>query len=261
VSALLIAAPQLPEDTEVILRGKRLVSTDYITMTCAVLAKSGIRIEQKGPRVYRIKGRQKFKGLTNFTVPSDYGLAAFLMAAAALNGSDVTLNGNLNDRLIQADGHIMDFLDRMGVAIRRTSKSMCIKGPCELKGGTFSLKDCPDLVPVMAVLAMFAKGKTRLCHIAHARAKESDRISDLHNELLKVGAKIIEKNDEMIIIPQTKYKENCLLDPHQDHRLAMAFCVLGLKLGARVKDIECTHKSYPGFVPDFKKIGAAAHQA
>ncbi len=261
ISALLIAAPQLLENTRLMLRGKRIVSMDYIEMTCQVLNKSGIKIDRKSPRAYCMQGKQKFKGLKNFTIPSDYGLAAFLMAAAVLHDSDITLNGNLKDELIQADGHIMDFLYRMGANIRKTSKSIRIKGPCELRGGNFSLKDCPDLVPIMTVLALFAKGRTRLCHIAHARVKESDRISDLRNELLKVGAEIIEKKDEMIIVPKEKYKENRLLDPHKDHRLAMAFCVLGLKLGVRVKDIECTHKSYPDFVRDFKKIGALVHRA
>ena len=108
----------------------------------------------------------------------------------------------------------------------------------------------------MAVIALFARGKTRLYDIGHARAKESDRIGDLTHELRKVGARIEEKKDAMVIHPEAEYKTSCLLDPHHDHRLAMAFAVLGTKLGARIKDIECTAKSYPGFVRDFRSIGA-----
>jgi 3-phosphoshikimate 1-carboxyvinyltransferase len=148
----------------------------------------------------------------------------------------------------------------MGANVYRTPKSLQIHGPFELAGGNFSLKNCPDLVPIMTVLAMFARGRTRLYNIGHARAKESDRITDLREELAKVGAKISEKRDELIIDPQTKYKNDRLLDPHKDHRLAMAFCVLGLKLGARVKDIECTHKSYPDFVRHFRAIGSIARK-
>ena len=107
----------------------------------------------------------------------------------------------------------------------------------------------------MAVLALFAKGKTRLYDIGHARVKESDRISDLRKELLKIGAIIKETASSMVIVPQKEYKNNCVLDPHHDHRLAMAFCVLGTKIGVRIKNIECTHKSYPDFVSDFKEIG------
>ncbi|MCK5260219.1 MAG: 3-phosphoshikimate 1-carboxyvinyltransferase [Candidatus Omnitrophica bacterium] len=260
VSALLIASPQLAQDTRLTLQGRRLVSTDYITMTCQVLEQSGIKIGKKGVRNYQIKGKQEFKGLKNFTVPSDYGLAAFLLAAAALNNSEITLNGNLRDELVQADGHILSFLDRMGVNLYKTPRSIQTKGPFELVGGNFSLRNCPDLVPIMTILALFARGRTRLYNIGHARVKESDRITDLRTELLKVGAKITEKRDELVIDPQDKYKNDRLLDPHKDHRLAMAFCVLGLKLGVRVNDIECTHKSYPDFVRHFKAIGAVVHK-
>ena len=116
------------------------------------------------------------------------------------------------------------------------------------------MRSCPDLVPIMSVLALFAQGKTRLYDIQHARVKESDRISDLRRELLKIGADVREKKNEITIYPKDKYKKNQLLDPHHDHRLAMAFSVLGLKLGVRVQDIECVSKSYPKFVEDFKDI-------
>ena len=109
----------------------------------------------------------------------------------------------------------------------------------------------------MSILALFAEGKTQLIDIAHARVKESDRISDLAGELLKVGAKVIESKDSLTIIPQKEYLSGQTLDPHHDHRLAMAFTVLGLKIGVKVLDIECTHKSYPGFVKDIKTLGTA----
>jgi 3-phosphoshikimate 1-carboxyvinyltransferase len=91
--------------------------------------------------------------------------------------------------------------------------------------------------------------------IGHARVKESDRISDLRRELEKVGADIQERPDELIIHPRKDYKASATsMDPHHDHRLAMAFAVLGLRVGLTVKDVECTSKSYPGFVRSFKKL-------
>lgn len=260
ISSLLIACPQLDHPTRLTVVGGKMVSTDYITMTRQVLAKSGVRIRSKGARRYSIAGNQRFRGLKNFWVPSDYGLAAFLMAAALVNRSDIVLNGILRDDLLQADRHILPLLRKMGARFQETPGAIRIKGPSCLKGGNFSLKDCPDLVPVMAVTALFARGKTRLYDIGHARAKESDRISDLTDELRKVGACIVEKKDAMIIHPRSEYKTGCLLDPHRDHRLAMAFAVLGTKLGARIKDIECTSKSYPGFVRDFRSLGAKVHE-
>ena len=255
ISALLITCPQLNHPTRLTVQGGKMVSADYITMTCQVLAQSGVRIRSKGARQYSMAGNQRFKGLKNFLVPSDYGLAAFLMAAALLNRSKVVLSGALRDDLVQADRHILSLLRKMGARFQKTATAIRIKGPLRLKGGNFSLNDCPDLVPIMAVIALFARGKTRLYDIGHARVKESDRISDLTDELRKIGARIEEKKDAMVIHPQPKYRAGCLLDSHRDHRLAMAFAVLGTKLGARIRDIECTAKSYPGFVRDFRCLG------
>lgn len=255
VSALLIACPRLEKDTQLVLKGRRLVSKDYITMTLQILKRSGIRIEKKGKRNYIIKGGQQFRGLKDFVVPSDYGLAAFMLAAAVLTKSDIKLTGCLKDEFIQADARILFLLKKMGVKFVKTDNSISLNGPFNIKGGDFSLKDCPDLLPIMSVLALFATGRTRLFDIKHARVKESDRISDLRKELLKVGANVKEKENELIIYPFDSYKENCLLDPHNDHRLAMAFCVFGLKHSVRIKNIECTKKSYPAFIRDFKSIG------
>ena len=158
--------------------------------------------------------------------------------------------------MVQSDRHILEFLRCMGVNFEKTDRLIKIKGPFDLKGGVFSLKNCPDLVPIMSILALFAKGKTKLVDIRHARAKESDRISDLRKELLKVGAHVSETKDALTIDPRTTYKNGRLLDSHHDHRLAMAFTVLGTKIGCRVKGIESSHKSYPAFVQDMKTLGA-----
>jgi 3-phosphoshikimate 1-carboxyvinyltransferase len=256
ISALLIALPSLKSDSRIILTGRQLVSAGYIRMTEEILARAGIVIDRISPREYAIKGGQKFKGLKDFYVPSDYGLAAFAMGAASILNSNVILQGNLDESLSQSDGHIFGFLKKMGVKFDKTNRAINIRGPFDLKGGVFSLKNCPDLVPIMAVMALFAKGKTKLVDIHHARAKESDRISDLRNELLKIGASVTESRDALTIEPRVTYKKGQLLDSHHDHRLAMAFTVLGVKIGCRVKGIESSHKSYPAFVKDMKALGA-----
>lgn len=256
ISSLLIACPQLKENSDIILTGKALVSSDYIVMTNLILKEAGINVKKVSARHYQIKGKQKFSGIKNFEVPSDYGLAAFLMAAAALIPSEVVLNGAFNDKFIQADGQILKFLKAMGVEWMRTSNAIVMKGPFVLKGGTFSLKDCPDLVPIMAVLGLFAKGGVRLTNIGHARAKESDRISDLRNELIKIGGRVEESRTELKVFPLTSFRSDVTIDPHRDHRLAMAFTVLGLKTGLTVSDIECVKKSYPQFVRDMKALQA-----
>ncbi len=256
VSALLIALPQLEGDSVLRVTGKKIVSSDYVTMTLQVLQKAGVDIRALDLRTFQMSGAQKFQGLKTFRVPSDYGLAAFLMAAAALTKSDVRLSGYLNDDFIQADGRILEIFTKMGVSFSRTGRSLRVKGPFAIKGGTFSLKNAPDLLPILAVCALFADRKTCFKDIAHVRAKESDRISDLREELLKIGARISETQNTLTIFPAPQqYRSNCVLNPHHDHRLAMAFSVLGLKLGITVQDIECSAKSYPDFLRDLKMLG------
>ncbi len=256
VSALLIALPQLNEDSRLLITGSKMVSVDYIQMTIQILSKAGIKIQQISQREYVIKGNQKFKRLKDFKVPSDYGLAAFPLAAASLIKSNVVLKGHLKEDLIQADGHIMEFLKRMGVVYKKNNSLISLQGPFDLKGGVFSLKDCPDLVPIMSVLALFAKGQTKIVDIHHARAKESDRISDVRRELLKVGADVKETANALMINPKPgSYKAGQVLDSHNDHRLAMAWTVLGLKIGCKIKGIESCRKSYPDFVKDMRILG------
>ena len=254
ISALLIACPSLKENSFLEVTGEKVVSQTYVTMTEQILKKSGIRIQQKSPRVFFIKGNQRYQGLKNFIVPADYGLAAFFLAAGALLPSSLVLKGNLKKDFVQSDGKIIEFLRQMGARFILSNNFIRISVPFVLRGGNFSLKDCPDLVPIMSVLGLFAKGRTRLYDIAHARVKESDRIGDLKKELLKIGAKVSDRAGELIIDPQENYRENCHLDPHHDHRLAMSFSVLGLKIGANIKDIECVGKSYPDFVSDLRKV-------
>ena len=144
----------------------------------------------------------------------------------------------------------------MGAKLKISKDRIEIKGPVRVRGGDFCCRDCPDLVPVLGIMALFANKRTRIYGIGHLRVKESDRISDFRSELLKVGAKVKESHDELIIYPAKQLKSNCLINPHNDHRLAMAFAVLGLKIGTAIKNIECINKSYPNFLRDLRRLGA-----
>ncbi|MDP3143674.1 MAG: hypothetical protein Q8N14_07080, partial [Candidatus Omnitrophota bacterium] len=254
ISSLLITLPNLPADSLLKIKGGYIVSQPYIDMTLAILQKAGIKIVKRNLRQYFIKGGQRFRGLKTFIVPDDFGLAAYFMVAACLLKSQVTLKRNSSDNLVQADRNILLLLKKMGARIKITPTVITIQGPQRLRGGSFNLRDCPDLVPVMAIAAIFAKGRTKLYGISHVRQKESDRISDLRTELIKVGADIKESRDSLVIQPGTFLKPDIWLNPHNDHRLAMAFCVLGLKIGAIVEDVECIAKSYPAFLDDLQLL-------
>lgn len=260
ISSLLITCPNLKEDSRIKITGGYMVSRPYIEMTRQVLQKAGVKVTARNHREYFVKGNQGFRALKNFIVPDDYGLAAFFMVAACLLKSQIILKRNSQDDLVQADKNILPLLKKMGARIKISAQEIIVEGPAKLKGGNFSLRDCPDLTPIMAIAALFAKGKTTLSGISHVRTKESNRISDLRRELLKVGADIEESFDSLVILPRQRLKSRVRLNPHNDHRLAMAFCILGLKIGATVEDVECIDKSYPDFLQDLSKITSSFNQ-
>ncbi|MDQ2684825.1 MAG: 3-phosphoshikimate 1-carboxyvinyltransferase, partial [Thermoproteota archaeon] len=123
-------------------------------------------------------------------------------------------------------------------------------------GGVFDLKKTPDLLPVLAVLSLVAKGTTRIEGILHARFKETDRVANIASQLTKMGALITEKNDSITIQPPTQIK-NTAVESFKDHRLFMAFTIAGLATDKSiVYGAESVDVSYPHFVKDLKALGA-----
>jgi 3-phosphoshikimate 1-carboxyvinyltransferase len=111
------------------------------------------------------------------------------------------------------------------------------------------------MVPALAVVSAFRKGKTVLKNIGHLRIKESDRISALTNELRKMGAKVEEKFDEMVV--QGVATHGAEIDCYDDHRIAMSFAVAGLAVdGVVIKDPDCVKKSFPDF---WEKLESLKH--
>jgi 3-phosphoshikimate 1-carboxyvinyltransferase len=105
----------------------------------------------------------------------------------------------------------------------------------------------PDMVPTLAAIALFANGKTVIRNVGHLRHKESDRLHAIASEWIKLGSRI-EEMDDGIIIPGGGRLSGTVVDPHDDHRLAMSFAVIGLKVqGISIKNETCVNKSFPRF--------------
>jgi len=252
ISSLLMACPSAQNDSTIKVKGE-LVSKPYVEMTLDVLEKAGITIDYNESQFF-IQGGQKFKSLRDYAIHGDYSSAAFLMAAACLVDSDVTITDLVNDK--QGDRKIIDILRLMGADIERTRNAVHISGPFELKGIEVNCRETPDLVPVLAVLGTFAKGTTRIYDIAHLRYKESDRFYTLTNELSKLGVDIEYGIDE-IIVRSSKPRTGITVNSHGDHRIAMALSLIGLKVGElTVEGREHISKSYPRFVEDMQHLGA-----
>ena len=140
----------------------------------------------------------------------------------------------------------LDLLEKMGAVVRKEARRAVVKGGT-LAGIEADIGRMPDMVPTLAALALFAKGKTVIRNVAHLRHKESDRLQALREEWTRLGARIEELPDGLIIkgsVPLT----GVLCDPHNDHRLAMSLAVIGLKVpGIQIRQPECVSKSFPLF--------------
>jgi 3-phosphoshikimate 1-carboxyvinyltransferase len=178
-----------------------------------------------------------------------------MMAAAAIAGSRVKIAGLNTATPRQPDMEILRILSGMGVGL--VSDKNCIEVISqELKGLKIDARNIPDLVPICAALACYAEGRTLIYNAGRLRIKESDRLTATSSELMKMGARISETEDTLEIEGPCKLR-GTTIDPHADHRIAMACTVAALKAEGmtRIIDADCVSKSYPNFFKDLEKLG------
>jgi len=254
ISGLLFACPKAKEDTEIAVTTP-LESKSYVQMTIEVLTKHGIKISASNDFTQlKIPSNQNYNPC-NHTVPGDFSSAAFLIAAAAVTSSKVKVK-NLDSHSIQGDRAILDILKKMGSKVRVDDKSIKVEGG-QLNAVDVDVKDIPDLVPVCAVLACYSKGTSKIYNAKRLRYKESDRLSSLRTELKKMEAEIYVKEDSLIIRGPCAM-QGATINPHNDHRIAMACAVAALKATGetKIQNSECVNKSYPRFFDDLRSLGA-----
>jgi 3-phosphoshikimate 1-carboxyvinyltransferase len=233
-SALLLVAPRLPGGLALRLRGAA-VSLPYLDLTVQALRAFGARVDVDGP-LYRV-APGPLRG-ARFEVEGDWSSAAFLLAAARIAGRQLCV-ANAGRDSPQGDRAIVGLLARLD-------------GPGPR---TLDLADCPDLVAPLAAAAAFADGTTELRRVAHARLKESDRIRVLADGLRAAGCLVEELPDGLRVARGDPVTGPRTLDPHDDHRMAMAFGLLSLRLpGLHVAAPGCVSKSYPGFWDDLERF-------
>jgi len=223
-------------------------------MTLEVLSKHAVEVAFEDDAIF-IAGNQTYKAADD-NVPGDFSSAAFLLAAAAITNSKVTIN-NLDYQAVQGDRAILMILKEMGVEGKVCPDSIEITGTgTPLKPINVDVKNIPDLVPVIAVLACYAEGTSKITGARRLRLKESDRLLTVSEELGKMGAKITITEDSMTI--QGAPLRGADIDPHNDHRIAMAAAVaaLGAEGKTTIQHAECVRKSYPQFYLHIKQLGA-----
>ncbi len=255
ISGLMFACPMAQTETEITLTTP-LESKGYIRMTMAILAEHGIKISvSEDFNRLRIPSNQMYKPC-NHRVPGDFSSAAFLLAAAAITRSEVSVK-NLSYETLQEDRAILGILKKMGVNGKVCKDHVEIAGKSGLlEAVNVDARDIPDLVPVCTVLACYAKGISKIHDAYRLRYKESDRLLSLYLELKKMGAQIAMDKGSLTVKGPCEL-HGTMIDPHNDHRIAMACAVaaLGASGEVQIQDAECVRKSYPKFFSDLRELG------
>jgi 3-phosphoshikimate 1-carboxyvinyltransferase len=251
LSSLLINTPLSDRDCDI--EVSLLNEQPYVHITLDWLQRSGIRIERDELRRFHVPGGQRYPAFTR-RVPADFSSATFFLAAGALGENDVVVGGlDLSDT--QGDKAVVEYLRRMGARVEVEAEGIRVR-PGALTGCELDLNATPDALPMMAVVGCFARGRTLLVNVPQARIKETDRIAVMCRELSRLGAKISERPDGLII------EESRLcggdVEGHGDHRVVMALAVAGCNLPGRtrISTAESVAVTFPTFVECMNGLGA-----
>ena len=249
VSALLLVAP-LAEETVNIRLTTPPESKPYLKMTLGCMEKFEVKVRAYQDLSKFDVVKQEYRP-TRYQVEGDWSSASYLLALGAVLG-EVTV-ANLNPESLQGDKIVLNLLKGMGARVLVNENTVTVQ-KSELKAITADLSDCIDLLPTLAVLAAVANGTSRFIGISRARLKESNRVAALKEGFTRMGIKVIEKIDSLTIVGSKP--EGSVIDSQDDHRIAMAFSILGLRAGGTTIDgAECVQKTYPEFWDMLKRLG------
>jgi len=254
LSSLLLVGPYARQDAELDVEGE-ILSLPYVIMTLAVMEAFGIRVEANEA----LDSYQIPRGIYNameYAIEGDASNASYFYAAAAIIGGKVTVP-NVPVPSLQGDAAFVALLARMGCEINKTGEGLTVRGPEELKGITIDMGGMPDVVPTLAVVASQATGRTTIKNIAHLRIKECDRLHVMAVELAKMGARVQELDDTLIIEGRNPDApmHGAEIETYNDHRIAMSFAVAGLAVpGVKILGENCVAKSFPDFWERFSLL-------
>lgn len=253
ISGLLFALPLLAGDSLVTITSP-LESQSYVDLTLSCLAKYGIVIEHENYLKYHIRGGQKYRSGQNM-VEGDWSQTAFWLVAGTL-GEAVTCTGLSSDSQ-QGDQVVAEIINRMGGNVTAAATGDHTAAPAATKGVVIDAADCPDIIPVLAVLATVSAGTTEIINAGRLRIKECDRLAAMAAELNKLGADVTELPEGLLIKGKPEGLRGGTVDAWNDHRIAMSLAVASsvCREAVVINGSECVKKSYPEFWQDFAALG------
>ncbi len=244
LSALLMVAPYAKTPVEINVTTE-LFSKPYVDLTLSVMSDFGVEVDRFGYHRFVIHPAL-YNPHISYSIESDASAASYFFAASAICGGSVRIE-NINRKSKQGDIRFLDVLAKAGCLVTQYENSIEVTGPSEFMGLDLDLGDMPDTAQTLAAVAPFATSPTRIRGIASARLKETDRISATCNELNRIGVQVVEHDDGMTIYPCNEFHP-ATIQTYNDHRMAMAFSLIGLRVpGIVIENPGCVSKTFPDF--------------
>ena len=256
ISALLLIAPKLENGLELTLEGE-ITSVPYIKMTLTLLNEIGVKTSFVGNKI-SVKPQFTIHN-SQFTIESDWSSASYWYSIVALSEIDfqVTLFSYKKNSL-QGDSALANIYQDFGVeTVFNEDNSITISKTKnhQLSIVNYQLNNCPDIAQTITVTCFGLGIGCDLTGLHTLKIKETDRLEALKIELTKLGATISVTNESLTLVASNHINENIAIDTYQDHRMAMAFAPLALKISLTINQAEVVSKSYPDFWEDLKIIG------
>lgn len=254
ISALLLVAPKLENGIEITLVGE-ITSVPYIKMTLALLNDLEIKTSFEG-NVIMVYPKQEVESKV-MTVESDWSSASYFFSLAALAEKASISLTSYNQTSLQGDSALVEIYKQMGVDTHFEGNKMTLVKQSDFKPKTLNLElnNTPDIAQTIVVTCLGLGIGCHLTGLHTLKIKETDRLEALRIELTKLGANISVTNDSLTLVASTKINHNVSIATYNDHRMAMAFAPLALKVPIIIENAEVVSKSYPDFWNDFKSLG------
>jgi len=258
LSALLIAMGWRGEGTRIEVEGS-LISKPYVELTLGLMRRFGLEVAREGWSAFAMPKGGGYASPGRLDVEGDASSASYFLAAGALGGGPVRVEG-VGSESLQGDVQFARVLEKMGARITMGPNWIEASGGPKLTGIDFDANLIPDAAMTAAVLALFAEGPTRIRNIASWRVKETDRISAMATELRKFGATVEEGADYVAITPPlasyfSRLASPVAVDTYDDHRMAMCFSLAAFgPLPVRINDPKCVSKTFPDYFDEFRRL-------
>ncbi|MBC5835932.1 3-phosphoshikimate 1-carboxyvinyltransferase [Flavobacterium sp. F372] len=258
ISALLLIAPKLENGLELTLEGE-ITSVPYIKMTLALLNEIGVETSFE-KNIIKVNPKPNTQNPIPLTIESDWSSASYWYSIVALSeiGTEITLS-SYKENSLQGDAILVEIYKNFGVETIFKENSILLRKieNFQLPASNFqlNLQNSPDIAQTIAVTCFGLGFECHFTGLHTLKIKETDRLEALKNELTKLGAEVSITNDSLTILSSKGINENVSIATYQDHRMAMAFAPLALKVPIIIENAEVVSKSYPTFWDDLKKIG------